>query len=95
MSTWQEDSLPEWAKRQIGQLRAALMKAEEADQFHINCTECDGEGEAEACAACFPLADDARTMRWQALGLHEHADRKKANRKIQFINVIDGTRHPT
>ena len=59
------------AKAEIAKLTAALQKAEEADQFHINCEECNGEETPEACARCFPLADDARLMRWAALGLYE------------------------
>lgn len=58
-------------QEEVERLRTALQKAEEAEEFHQNCTECDGdgEGEPEACPECFPLADDARTMRWEALGL--------------------------
>lgn len=58
-------------KETISTLKAALMKAEEADQFHIKCKECEGEGAPEECAECFPLADDARLMRWAALGIHQ------------------------
>ena len=38
---------------------------------------------------------DCYSYRYHQLGLHEHADRKKAKRKKQFINVIYGTRNPT
>ena len=38
---------------------------------------------------------DCHSYRYHQLGLHEHADRKKAKRKKQFINVIYGTRNPT
>lgn len=55
----------------LDQLRAALLKAEEADQQHINCDECDPEEAPEGCWRCFPLADDARTMRWAALGINQ------------------------
>ena len=58
------------AHAEIARLLAALEKAEEADQFHMNCGECGGEGEPEACGDCFPLADDARLMRWAALGIN-------------------------
>lgn len=51
------------------QLRAALERAEKAEEFHKNCPECEGEGIAEECWRCFGLADDARTMRWVALGM--------------------------
>ena len=49
------------------ELLAAAMKLEEAESFHANCEECDGEGVPELCAECFPLFDDARVMRRLAI----------------------------
>jgi hypothetical protein len=48
-------------------LLAAAIKLEEAEAFHANCTECDGDGVPEECGACFPLFDDARVMRRAAI----------------------------
>lgn len=59
------------AATEIEKLKAALEKAEEADEFHAKCPECEGEGAPEECGKCFPLADDARLMRWAALGIHQ------------------------
>lgn len=64
------DSWPEIVadrEETIAILKAALMKAEEADQAHANCKECEGEGAPEECGECFDLADDARLMRRAAL----------------------------
>ena len=51
-------------------LEAALRKAEDADDFNNNCEECDPADAPETCEHCFPLADEARLMRWAALGIH-------------------------
>jgi hypothetical protein len=59
---------------EIKALRTALEKAEEADEFHVNCGECNGEGEPEACSECFPFADDARLMRRAVLGIAQPTD---------------------
>jgi hypothetical protein len=48
-------------------LLAAAMKLEEAEAFHANCEECEGEGVPELCEKCFPLFDDARCMRRAAI----------------------------
>jgi len=50
-------------------LEAALRKAEDADDFNNNCEECDPADAPETCEHCFPLADEARLMRWAALGI--------------------------
>ena len=55
--------------RYIEELEAALRLAEEADEQHINCEECDGETIPEICGECFPKADAARLARWAALGM--------------------------
>lgn len=46
----------------------ALEKAEEAN---ANCNECDREGVPELCEKCFPLFDDARVLRRQAIEIAE------------------------
>jgi hypothetical protein len=48
-------------------LLAAAQKLEEAETFNANCQECDGEGVPELCEHCFPLFDDARVMRRNAI----------------------------
>lgn len=49
------------------QLMQALHLLEKAEEFHMNCDECDGEDIPELCEKCFPLYDDARIARRQAL----------------------------
>lgn len=44
---------------------------EEAETFHANCDECDGEGVPELCECCFPKFDDARIARRLALAKAE------------------------
>ena len=45
----------------------ALELSEKSELAHSNCQECEGEGEAEECEVCFPLADDARCARRAAI----------------------------
>lgn len=52
-------------------LLAAIELSERSELEHANCAECGGEGEAEACEACFPLADDARFARRAAIAKAE------------------------
>jgi hypothetical protein len=53
--------------------REALQAAEDAEMFHANCDECEGEGEPEECEQCFPLADKARCMRIAILAKNKTA----------------------
>ena len=46
---------------------AALELTERSELEHSNCTECEGEGQAEECDVCFPRADDARLSRRAAI----------------------------
>lgn len=57
-------------REENARLRDALLKAEEADQQHNNCDECEPCDAPETCVTCFPLFDDARLMRWAALGIN-------------------------
>jgi hypothetical protein len=50
----------------VAALEAARL-LEVAEHFHANCEECEGEGEMEECGECFPLADDARLKRREAI----------------------------
>lgn len=45
----------------------AALRLEMAELAHANCQECEGEEIPELCPVCFPLFDDARTMRRLAL----------------------------
>jgi len=54
------------------ELLAAAAKLEEAETFHANCEECEGEGVPELCEACFPLFDEARCMRRLAIAKAEN-----------------------
>lgn len=47
----------------------ALSLLEKAEEFHVNCEECNGEDIPENCEKCFPHYDDARTARRTALAL--------------------------
>lgn len=49
----------------------AAKKLEEAEEFHANCEECEGEDVPELCGNCFPLFDDARVMRRVAIAKAE------------------------
>lgn len=53
----------------------ALILTEESDEAHDNCSECNGEGQAEECGKCFPLADQARIARRDAIAFatNDHA----------------------
>lgn len=46
---------------------AAAIKLEQAEDFHANCEECEGEEVPELCGICFPHFDAARCMRRAAL----------------------------
>ena len=48
-------------------LLAAAKKLEQAEDFHANCDECEGEEVPELCEKCFPFFDDARVMRRLAI----------------------------
>lgn len=52
-------------------LQDALKAAERADKRANNCEEHEPEMAPESCGKCFPLADDARTKRWAALGINQ------------------------
>lgn len=52
-------------------LLAAARKLEEAEAFHLDCEECEGEELPEICGHCFPLYDDARVMRRNAIAKAE------------------------
>lgn len=45
----------------------AILLLEKAEAFHLTCDECNGEDIPELCEKCFPLYDDARVARRQAL----------------------------
>lgn len=45
----------------------AALRLEMAELAHANCEECEGEGVPECCEVCFPLFDDARVMRRNAI----------------------------
>lgn len=45
----------------------AALRLEMAELAHANCEECDGEDIPEICEVCFPLFDDARVMRRNAI----------------------------
>jgi hypothetical protein len=47
-------------------LEAALL-LEQAEDDRQRCYECEGEGEPEACAKCFPAFDTARVKRRMAI----------------------------
>jgi hypothetical protein len=64
-------TLPVSAAYEIERLREALRAAQSCEEHHMNCAECEGLGAPEACAECFPLADDARLKRWAALGINQ------------------------
>lgn len=51
----------------------AALKAQEAAELNRNmeCEECGGEGEPEACSLCFPAFDDARIKRRAAIAKAE------------------------
>jgi signal transduction protein with GAF and PtsI domain len=59
------------SRAEIERLREALEAAQAAEDHNMNCEECGGEGEMEACPECFPLADDARLKRWAALNINQ------------------------
>lgn len=52
-------------------LLAAAKKIEEAEAFHLACAECEGHEQPEICGHCFPLYDDARIMRRNAIAKAE------------------------
>lgn len=52
-------------------LLAAAKRLEEAEEFHANCDECEGEEVPECCGKCFTLFDDARIMRRNAIAKAE------------------------
>lgn len=53
-------------------LEEALRLAQELDDFHNNCPDCEGEDQPELCATCFPFADKARLARRAALHIGEN-----------------------
>lgn len=45
----------------------AALRLEMAELAHLNCEECEGEEIPELCPTCFPLYDDARVLRRNAI----------------------------
>lgn len=88
LKAWAENEqrLRHKAEEDRMRLRSALEKAEEADQFHIKCPDCDGEELPEQCGTCFPLADDARLMRWAALGIRQPMDDAECTCRMSSVN---------
>lgn len=52
-------------------LLEAALALEAAEEFHANCTECNGESVPKLCAQCFPLFDNARLKRRAAIAKAE------------------------
>lgn len=48
-------------------LLAAAQLLEKAEDAHAHCDECEGEEIPELCPKCFPLFDDARVKRRNAI----------------------------
>lgn len=61
--------------REMWDAMLSAMKAREiAEDKHMNCPDCNGEGEPEMCETCFPYADDARLKMRYALDVCKGAN---------------------
>lgn len=67
----------EWANQfssaatEVDVMREALQAAQNAEEQAMNCEEHEPEMAPESCAECFPLADEARLKRWEALKINQ------------------------
>lgn len=71
-NAWEVEAAEEMQKSlSVLQQYEATLKALElqqaAEEYHVNCSECDGEDVPELCPKCFPLYDAARLARWHVL----------------------------
>jgi hypothetical protein len=69
--SYTDASLVSAAVDKIETLFDALNTAEKADKRASNCEDHEPDAAPETCERCFPLADDARTKRWTALGINQ------------------------